>query len=104
VRYEVADLLDLPAAWDRAFDLVVEVYSVQALPVAVRAQVTASVAGLVADGGTLFVVAGVRDAVEPGSGPPWPLTRDEVRLFAAGLETVRIERRSDRWVAEFRRP
>jgi SAM-dependent methyltransferase len=104
VRYEVADLFDLPAEWSRAFDLVVEVYSVQALPVDVRPQVAAPVAGLVADGGTLVVVDGVRDDPEPGSGPPWPLTRDELGLFATGLDTVRIQRLAGRWLAEFRRP
>ena len=104
VRYEVADLFDLPGEWSRAFDLVVEIYSVQALPVDVRPQVAGSVAGLVADGGTLVVVDGVRDHPEPGAGPPWLLTRDELELFTVGLDTVRIQRLDDRWLAEFRRP
>jgi SAM-dependent methyltransferase len=104
VHYEVADLFDLPPPWSRAFDLVVEVYSVQALPVDVRPQVAGSVAGLVAAGGTLVVVDGVRDDPDPGAGPPWLLTRDEVGLFAVGLDTVRIQRLDDRWLAEFRRP
>ena len=38
------------------------------------------------------------------TGPPWPLTRAEVNLFGAGSDTVGFERRSDRWLAEFRRP
>ena len=32
VDYRVADLLDLPADWRHAFDLVVEIFTIQALP------------------------------------------------------------------------
>ena len=104
VRYVVADLFDLPGDWTRAFDLVVEIYCVQALPPATREQVIGAVTGLVADGGTLLVVASARDDTGAVSGPPWPLTRAEMSMFGAGSDTVRLERLSDRWLAEFRRP
>ena len=105
VHYTVANLLDPPAEWTHAFDLVVESYTVQALPTSVRADAIRNVAGLVAPGGTLVVVAQPRDEDEPlPVAPPWPLTRAEIDSFGTGgLTAVSVER-GDRWVAEFRRP
>ncbi|WP_431877496.1 alpha/beta fold hydrolase [Amycolatopsis sacchari] len=101
VDYRVADLLALPAELVGAFDLVVENFTVQALPRTHRAAATAAVASLVAPGGTLLVIAR-RDEGEQ-AGPPWPLTREEVEAFAAGgLALVRVEE-LDLWRAEFRR-
>jgi pimeloyl-ACP methyl ester carboxylesterase len=112
VRYRSADLLDPPAGWRRAFDLVVEIYTVQALPDPPRAAAIASVAGLVAPGGTLLVIAAARDEGEAvPDPPPWPLTPAEIEAFTAdGLTAVRVERFPDptnpatrRWRAELRR-
>ncbi|WP_413450190.1 methyltransferase domain-containing protein [Georgenia phoenicis] len=107
VRYAVADLLDLPAAWAGAFDLVVEIYTVQAVSRDVREALVDGVRSLVAEGGTLLVVQAATE--EPDDeGPPWPLTRAELELFATeGLTAVSVEeivadgRRS--WRAELRR-
>jgi SAM-dependent methyltransferase len=110
VSFTQADLLDLPAAWRHGFDLVVEVYTVQALPDPPRAQAIANVASLVAPRGSLVVVATARsDAEQDPQGPPWPLTRGEIDSFAAtDLSVVRVTEVSDvprpgmsRWVAEF---
>jgi SAM-dependent methyltransferase len=113
VEYVVADLLDLPAEWLEAFDLVVEHITVQALPESVRPAAIGAVAGLVAPGGTLLVVSGARGDDEAVDGPPWPLTGAEVESFATGgLELVHVEElpaAPDRpwarsWRAELRRP
>jgi SAM-dependent methyltransferase len=103
VHYTVADLFDLPAEWAHGFDLVVESFTVQALPVAVRATAVRHVAELVAPGGTLVVIAVIRDEAElPPTPPPWPLTRAEIDSFATGgLVPVSIER-GPLWLAEFR--
>lgn len=112
VRYVTADLLDPPAEWSRAFDLVVEIITVQALPRAARRDAIVNVGRLVGPGGTLIVIAAVQDEhAAPASTPPWPLTRDEIGSFAAdGLTAVRIEIVPDarpparrRWQAEFHR-
>lgn len=74
VEYVTAGLLHPPPHWLRAFDLVTEIITVQALPVAVRQQAIASVARLTAPGGTLLVIAAVHNGTaEPQPGPPWPL-------------------------------
>jgi len=111
VEYVVADLFDMPSAWLSAFDLVVEVITVQALPDPPRAAAIAAVSSLVAAGGTLVVISGAREAGDAADGPPWPLTRAEVEAFATGgVEAVRIEDLraqpepwSRRWRAEFHR-
>ena len=65
VEYEVADLLKPPADWHRAFDLVVEIYTVQALPISLQPEATKQVGELVGPGGTLVVIAAARDDNTP---------------------------------------
>ena len=90
VDYEAADLLALPAHWRGAFDLVVEIRNVQALPPALHGQAAAAVSWLVAPGGTLFVAGAVGDG--HADGPPWPLTRSELEGFAVdGVEPATID-------------
>lgn len=112
VRYVVANLLDPPAEWRDAFDLVVESRTVQSLPDPARREAATAIAAMVAPGGTLLVIAAGRDDDGPCDGPPWPLTRAElVRFTDAGLAQVEFtELRAagdvglNRWVIEYRRP
>ncbi len=84
VSYLSADLLAVPASWRQAFDLVVDVYTVQAMPPALRERATAAVGGLVARGGSLVVISATRqDDAEPPDGPPWPLSPGELDRFAS---------------------
>jgi SAM-dependent methyltransferase len=111
VEYVVADLLDPPAEWREAFDLVVESYNVQSLPKPVQPAAIVQLGLLVAGGGTLLVIAFTAQTDHPPvEGPPWPLTRAEKDAFAAGgLLPVWQDEVADpsgigRWVAEFARP
>ena len=111
VAYRRADLLRLPDDWRQAFDLVVEIINIQALPVSLRAESVAAVASLVADGGTSLVIENVRRDGDPlPDRPPWPFSHTEIESFADhGLHTVSIEHPDDsarppRWRAEFIRP
>ncbi|GAA1518836.1 class I SAM-dependent methyltransferase [Kribbella lupini] len=113
-HYQVADLLNPPADWHRAFDLVIEIFTVQALPIALQPTATRQVAEQVRAGGTLIVIAAARednvpdDAVE---GPPWPLTRAAIDAFAKDdLRLIQLDQApspSDpthyRWRAEYLR-
>jgi SAM-dependent methyltransferase len=110
VDYRVADLLDPPPQWRRAFAFVLESNNVQALPAAIRARAIAAVSELVAPGGMLLVLAAAATD-SPGEGPPWPLTRAEVDAFATeGLRQVSVDELASpgsrllvRWRAVFTR-
>ena len=114
VTFQVADLLALPPGWAGAFDLVAELYTVQALYGMAREAAIAALPGLVAPGGTLLVIAraaGEEDPVRDPAMMPWPLTRGELEAMAGTRLTARsIEQFLDdedppklRWRAEFSR-
>lgn len=111
VTYAVGDLLHLPGGWIGSFDLVVEIYTVQAVNRSVRDELTAGVRSLVAPGGTLLAIQAVAEQGDD-DGPPWPLTRHEIEAFGKdGLSDVSTEvlpvpgspARPGIWRAEFRR-
>jgi SAM-dependent methyltransferase len=86
VDYQVADLFHLPARWNLAFGLVVEIRTLQSLPLAQRADAAAAIAATVRPGGWLFVHCLGRDDDEPTIGRPRPVSRRELRAFRdAGL-------------------
>lgn len=93
VKYLVADLFKPDPAWNQAFDLVVEIRNLQALPLAVRSQALAEIASAVAAGGTLFIVTRFRDTEAAPEGPPWPLSENELAQFQQ-LGLTEIERRA----------
>lgn len=92
VDYQTADLFATPAAWRQAFDFVLEIYTIQALPIARRSEVMANVASFVAPGGQLLVVCRGRDPQEDPGTMPWPLTRAELAEFEQfGLREISFE-------------
>jgi SAM-dependent methyltransferase len=105
--YVVADLFAPPAAWLRAFDFVLEVYTVQAFTGELRVRAIANIAEFVAPGGRLLVIArGLAENEPQGQGPPWPLTRLEIDGFLrAGLKDESFEDYTEPeppWVRRFR--
>lgn len=107
VEYVVADMFDPPANWLRSFDFVLEIYTVQSFPAAMRPKAIAAVSQFVAPIGLLLVIARGRADDEPeGQGPPWPLMRDELDGFSrAGLKEESFEDYAEPeppWVRRFR--
>ncbi len=106
VDYVVADLLKPPGEWHHAFDLVVEIINIQAMPRDFRAAAITSLAGFLAPGGTMLVSEVAEENVAPEPGPPWPFSRAEIESVAqdgvklVGLETIRG---GARYWAEFTR-
>jgi SAM-dependent methyltransferase len=87
VDYRVADLLELPPPWRERFDLVVEIRTLQSLPIGDRAAAATAIAGTVAPGGLLWLSALGRDSHQPGETRPWPVTEEELAVLeAAGLK------------------
>ena len=81
VQYVTADLLSPPRSWAGAFDLAIEVFTVQVLTGAARRTAIARTAQLVAPGGRLLVIAGARGEHDDPGQMPWPLTRAEIESF-----------------------
>lgn len=89
VNYQVADLFAPPTDWRQAYDFVLEIFTIQALPIPIRTETIEAVADLVAPGGELFVFALGADVAEGRNGPPWSLTKEELAHFAHVGLTVR---------------
>lgn len=113
-HYVVADLLAPPTDWHRAFDLVIEIYTVQALPIHLQPAAVKQVTELVAPGGTLLVIAAARpddQRDEDTQGPPWPLTRATIQSFTTpDLHLIQLDQSPSpadpavlRWRAEYLR-
>ena len=83
VDYREGDLLDLADDLVGAFDLVVEIYTLQALHPSLRDRAVDGVRRLLAPGGRALVVQVVRRDDQPRSAePPWTLTRGEMEAVA----------------------
>lgn len=112
VNYVAADLFDYPRSWARAFNLVHETYTIQALGGELRRKAIQRIALLVAPRGRLLVLCRGRDDDAPADGPPWPLSPSELKQFEEeGLEQTRFEDFEDQrdrpirhFLAEYVRP
>jgi SAM-dependent methyltransferase len=94
VDYEVADLFGLPGEWAGAFDLVVEIRTLQSLPPSSRVAAEAALAAMLRLGGLLFVHCLARRNDGRINTRPWPVSRAQLAAFAdVGL--VEIELRED---------
>lgn len=93
VEYVTADLFYPPSHWIGAFDLVLEIYTIQSFPAELRAKAIAAIAQLVAPGGQLLVIArGQGTGETQASGPPWPVMAEElVGFLRAGLKEESFE-------------
>ena len=92
VAYRVADLFRMPGEWRAAFDLVIEAYTLQSLPVETHAEALSCLASTVRPDGRLFVICRGRDAEDERGQIPWPLSRaDLAPLINLGLEEVSFE-------------
>ncbi|MGE0789848.1 MAG: methyltransferase domain-containing protein [Sandaracinaceae bacterium] len=83
VRFTIGDALAPPPEWRGAFDLVVEVYTLQVHREGARRALGAALTELLAPGGTLLVIARLRDEDDPVGSMPWPLTRGEIEAIAS---------------------
>jgi SAM-dependent methyltransferase len=109
VHYVAVDLFALPEHW--MFDFVLEIYTIQALPLEFRERAVSSAAKLVARNGRLLAIGRLAGDVEERLRMPWPLTRAELDGFTrAGLRQVHFEEFFDgeeppvrRFCAEYRR-
>ena len=81
IRCEVADLFHPPSEWAGSFDFVLEVYTIQPLPMEMRERVIDAIAAFVAPKGELVVVTRGREDDEEPVQLPWPLSRQDLSRF-----------------------
>ena len=92
VNYQAVDLFSAPADWKFGFDLVIEIYTIQALPANIRPNAIDYIGNFVAPNGKLFVVCRGRDPEDACDNLPFPLTKDELNRFTSiGLTQVSFE-------------
>jgi SAM-dependent methyltransferase len=110
IKFETADLFHPPQNWHDSFDLVLEIYTIQPLPMGLRSKAIDSVASFVAPGGRLVVVCRGRDDDQELEQLPWPLSRRELARFTeSGLTEVGFraiwdaEEKQMRFLAEYQR-
>lgn len=110
IQFEVMDLFDPYREWLGAFDFVLEIYTIQPLPMEMRERVIDAIAAFVAPGGELVVVTRGREDDEEPVELPWPLSRRDLSRFEShGLEQAdfRIMEGDDpptpRFVVQYRR-
>ena len=110
IHFEAADLFEPFRGWLGAFDFVLEIYTIQPLPMEMRGRAIQSVASFVAQGGELVVVCRGRENGEEVGQIPYPLSKDDLSGFEnAGLEEIEFNEVRDeidderRFVVHYRR-
>jgi SAM-dependent methyltransferase len=92
VDYLVADVFEPAAEWSGAFDVIVEIRTLQSLPPGTREAASHAIAGLLAPGGRLLVICLARHGDHPVDARPWPVSRGELSAFTrAGLTQVSLD-------------
>lgn len=81
IQFEVADLFQPFRGWLGAFDFVLEIYTIQPLPLEMRPSVIDAVAAFVAENGKLVIVTRGREDDEEPNEMPWPLSRRDLSRF-----------------------
>jgi len=110
IQFETADLFEPYRGWLGAFDFVLEIYTIQPLPMEMRPRVMDAVAAFVAPDGRLLVVTRGRENDEEVGEVPWPLSkRDLSRFVENGLREIGFqdiwdeEDEQRRFVVEYKR-
>lgn len=83
IQFEIADLFQPFRGWLGGFEFVLEIYTIQPLPLEMRPGVIDAIASFVAPKGELVVVTRGRDDDEVPAELPWPLSRKDLSKFEA---------------------
>lgn len=90
VEFVKADLIEGVSDWYRKFDLVLEIFTIQALPPKYEETLIQNISDFVSDDGQLIVIAEVQSQKRIyENGPPWLLNHDYVKSFERkGLKQI----------------
>lgn len=82
IDFFVADLFDAPKEWYQAFEFVLEVYTIQPLPLEIRPKVIDAIANFVKfPEGKILIVTRGRENDEIPPELPWALSRQDLSRF-----------------------
>ncbi len=81
IRFETADLFAPFQGWLGAFEFVLEIYTIQPLPLEIRPQVIDSISNFVAPNGRIVVVTRGREDDEIPLELPWALSQKDLSQF-----------------------
>lgn len=81
IKFFTANLFDPPNEWRRRFDFVLEVYTIQALPMSMRKTTIDAISDFVAEDSELIVVQRARENDEEPDGLPWALSPNDLTRF-----------------------
>ncbi|HVE56946.1 MAG TPA: class I SAM-dependent methyltransferase [Pyrinomonadaceae bacterium] len=81
INFAVADLFDTPKDWYQKFEFVLEVYTIQPLPLEMRSRVIDAIANFVELRGKLVIVTRGRADDEIPPEMPWALSRKDLSRF-----------------------
>jgi SAM-dependent methyltransferase len=112
IKFVVADLFAPLKDWYQAFEFVLEVYTIQPLPLDMRKDVIDAIANFVGLKGKLAVVTRGREDDEQPLELPWALSRKDLSRFEEnGLKQINFEEMDGdeetpikRFVVEYERP
>jgi SAM-dependent methyltransferase len=92
IDFQVADLFETTKEWNEVFDFVLEIYTIQPLPLEIRPKVIDEVAKFVKLGGKLVIVTRGRENDEILGELPWALSRNDLSRFAENnLKEIHFE-------------
>ena len=83
IRFFTFDLFNTPNEWFQAFEYVLEVYTIQPLPLEMRPKVIDAISNFVEFKGKLLVVTRGREDDEIPPELPWALSRKDLSRFEA---------------------
>lgn len=81
IDFRVQDIFEIPEHMLGQYDFVFESRTIQSLPLEFRNKMIGAISSLLAPRAKVLIVANGKNAGEKHLGPPWPLERNELRLF-----------------------
>ena len=89
IDWLVGDLVQPEQRWKEAFDLVLEVHILQAIPEEIRKSAYRNLSPLLDRHGLLMCIGRLANGLEEeNDAPPWPLSRDFIHQIGEGLSEV----------------
>ena len=89
INWVVGDLLQPNNEWEKAFDFVLEVHILQAIPEEFRIPASRNLSPLVSPSGQLVCIGrlSIDDSVQQ-EGPPWPLSEEFISSIGNDLKSI----------------